>query len=269
MKWVAASMRRSAVSQRSRAVAMSPASAATPASRVEGKDFDIRVVVESGPVEDRDETSFGARFPIGRVHRGEQGLAERPARHPRRTGATAAAASSPRPSALPRPPTPAGHARGEPGRAPPAERRRSPRPCRSPVRGWQHRRGSHRPGIAPARDWTVGTPRSAGSRGVATSPRARPRWVTASSKRCWMRASSPSTASTRTCSHGSSTVAASAGRDRQRRRCAPRRRLRSRLGRRRASSRPDPTVGPAPRRGRRCDRSARIACMKSPSCDTT
>ena len=44
---------------------------------VEGEDFDVGVVVESGLVEDGDETSLGARFPIRRVHRGEQAFAER------------------------------------------------------------------------------------------------------------------------------------------------------------------------------------------------
>ena len=58
--------------------------------------------------------------------------------------------------------------------------------------------------------------------------------------------------------------AASAGRGRALRRCAPRRRPRSRLGRRRASSRPDPTAGPARRRAHGCDRSAPARGPNSP-----
>ena len=65
---------------------------------------------------------------------------------------------------------------------------------------------SHRPGIALVRDWTAGTPPSAESRAVARSPRRDRGAATASSNRCWRRASSPSIASPRTCSHGSSTV---------------------------------------------------------------
>ena len=56
MKWEAASMRRSAVSQRSRAVAMSPAVGGDAGERVEGEDLDVGVVVAPGLVEDRDET---------------------------------------------------------------------------------------------------------------------------------------------------------------------------------------------------------------------
>ena len=44
---------------------------------VEGEDFDMGVVITSGLIQDGDESSLGARFPIGRVHRREQAFAER------------------------------------------------------------------------------------------------------------------------------------------------------------------------------------------------
>ena len=97
-------------------------------------------------------------------------------------------------------------ARGAPGRAPPCARRRSPRPSRSRARGWRRRSRSRRPGTAPVRDSRPGTPPSAGSPSRREVSAARPRWTTASSNRCWIRASSPSTASRRTWSHGSSTI---------------------------------------------------------------
>ncbi len=68
-------------------------------------------------------------------------------------------------------------------------------------------RRSRRPGTAPGRGSTAGRPRSAGSRAAPTSRPPGAMWRTASSKRCSTRASSPSIASRRTCSHGSSTTA--------------------------------------------------------------
>ena len=93
---------------------------------------------------------------------------------------------------------------------------------------------SHRPGTGRDRGWRSGTPRSVGSRGGReVAGGAGEMWSTASSKRCCSRASSPSIASLRTCSHGSSTgparldlTSAAA------RRSAPRRRRKWRLGRR-------------------------------------
>ena len=118
-------------------------------------------------------------------------------------------------------------------------------------------RRSRRPGTAPGRGSRAGRPPSAGSRAVRDVSAARPMWRTASSKRCSIRASSPSIASRRTWSHGSSTARSQccdliASRDAR----ARGRRPRSRPARRRASSRPGPTAGPARRRARCCDRSA-------------
>ena len=67
-------------------------------------------------------------------------------------------------------------------------------------------RRSRPPGTAPGRGSTPGRPRSAGSRAAPTSPPPGRCGATASSKRCSTRASSPSIASRRTCSHGSSTT---------------------------------------------------------------
>ena len=165
-------MRRSAASQSSRAVARSPASAAMRASASRAKTSTWAVVVAPGLVEDAPtsvRSAPGAR--IRGVHGGQQAFAER--------GLLAAARGAvPRSGLLERRPRPrdrvrarAGHVRGGPGRAPPGARHRWPRPCRSRAPGWRRRRRSRRPGTAPARGWRAGTPRSAGSRAVATSPR--------------------------------------------------------------------------------------------------
>ena len=63
MKWAAASMRRSAASQRSRAVLVSPARVCDAGERVEGEDLDRGIVLSSGLVEDRHETFLGASAP--------------------------------------------------------------------------------------------------------------------------------------------------------------------------------------------------------------
>ena len=175
--------------------------------RVEREDLDGGVAVAPRVVEDRDEPSLGAGDAVRGVERGEQALAER--------GLLAAAGGAvPRGRRLERRPrrrrsarARAGPARGGRGRARPAARRRWPRPSRSRAPAWPRRRRSRRPGTAPVRGWRAGTPRSAGSRAAATSPRPGRGGATASSKRCWRRASSPSIASRRTWSHGSSTIA--------------------------------------------------------------
>ena len=106
------------------------------------------------------------------------------------------------------PPDPAEHsAQVHPWRARPSGRRRSPRPCRSPSAGCRDRLRGGRPGTGPARDTTPGTPRSAGTPTVATWRWRGSKCATASSKRCSMRANSPSIPSPRECSHGSSTTA--------------------------------------------------------------
>ena len=74
------------------------------------------------------------------------------------------------------------------------------------VQRLRRRPRGHRPDSAPARDSTPDTPRSAGSRAAVTRSAARPMCTTASSNRCSSRASSPSIASPRACSHGSSTA---------------------------------------------------------------
>ena len=77
MKWAAASMRRSAASQRSRAVPASPAAAAMRASASRAKTSTGASSVSSGLVEDRHETFLGAWHLIRGVHGGQQALAER------------------------------------------------------------------------------------------------------------------------------------------------------------------------------------------------
>ena len=62
MKWEAASMRRSAVSQRSRASGDVARFGGDAGQCVEGEDFDVGMVVASGLVEDRDETCLGVGF---------------------------------------------------------------------------------------------------------------------------------------------------------------------------------------------------------------
>ena len=175
--------------------------------RVEGEDLDRGVVVAAGGVEDRDEPLLRAGDAVVGVERREQAVAER--------GLLAAAGVAvPRRRRLERRPrrarsarARAGRARGAPGRAPPGGRRRSPRPSRSRAPAWPRRSRSRRPGTARARGWRAGRPRSAGSRAGPTSPPPGRCGATASSKRCSTRASSPSIASRRTCSHGSSTRA--------------------------------------------------------------
>ena len=150
--------------------------------------------------------SLGAGTRRG-VHRGQQALAERRL-------LSAAGGAVPRGRRLRAPPGPArlvraraARARDEPGRAPPCVGRRWPRPSRSRAPAWRRRSRSRRPGTGRVRDSRPGTPRSAGSRAVATSRPPDRCSRTASSKRCSMRASSPSIASRRTWSHGSSTIA--------------------------------------------------------------
>ena len=77
MKCEAASMRRSAASHRSRAVATSPRLGGDAGERVEREDLDGRVVVAPGVVEDRDEPRLGAGDAVLGVERREQALAER------------------------------------------------------------------------------------------------------------------------------------------------------------------------------------------------
>ena len=207
--------------------------------------------------------------------RGERSLGARRAHHPCRIAASRhspSAACSPPPAARchavgclecrPRSRDPVrareAPARGARGRARRGERRRWPRPCRPRARGWRRPRRSRRPGTARARGWTAGTPRSAGSRDAAMCRRGAAMWTTASSKRCWMRASSPRTASRRTWSHGSSTV------------LQPAARPESTASTLRVSSPAEIAARAAksqlaawshgrssPRRARRCDRSAR------------
>ena len=173
---------------------------------VEGEHLDVGVVVASGVVEDRDEPFLGAgRSDRRRPWRRAGTRRARPARRRRRRGATPPPLRAP--SALARSVRAhAGRARDGPGRARPGARRRWPRPCRSRAPGWRRRRRSRRPGTALVRGWTswyASVCRKPRRREVSA---ARPMWTTASSNRCWMRASSPSIASRRTCSHGSSTV---------------------------------------------------------------
>ena len=207
MKWDAASMRRSAVVAEVAGRGDVAGVGGDAGQRVEGEDLDVGVVGRAGRSSRiAASRSSAPACPIADVHGGQQALAER--------GLFAASGGAVprgrrfegRPRSCDRRRARAGRARGGPGRAPRGVRRRWPRPCRSRARGWRRRRRSRRPGTALVRGWTAGTPRSAGSRAGRDVSAARPRWTTASSKRCWMRASSPSTASPRTCSHGSSTV---------------------------------------------------------------
>ena len=221
MKWDAASMRRSAVVTELACSGDVAGVRRDAGQGVEGEDLDVGQVVAPGVLEDRGQALLGVGVRVVDVHGGQQAFAEcglfaaargavpRVGRFERRPRSTRPARAR------------AAHARGAPGRARRGARHRWLRPSRPRARGWRRRRRSRRPGTGRARGWRAGTPRSAGTRGAATSPRRDSCGSTASSKRCWMRASSPRTASWRTWSHGSSTVvAASARRERRRRRCA-------------------------------------------------
>ena len=250
-------MRRSAASQRSRAVAMSPASAAMRASASRAKTSTWASSLRRASSRIATRRSSAPATPIRGVHRGQQALAERGL-------FSTAGGAVPRGRRFERRPRSCGLSERTQD-APemhPGERRQAHVAggfglVDRELQGGRAGRRSRRPGTALVRGWTTwyaSVCRKPRRRDVSA---ARPMWTTASSNRCWMRASSPSIASRRTWSHGSSTVSQPVLRpDRALRRCAPGRRPRSRPGRRRASSRPDPTAGPARRRARRCDRSA-------------
>ena len=271
MKWDAASIRRSAASQSASAAGMSPAAAVrrAKASRANTSTGASSLRRASSRIAVR-RTSAPAT-PISRVHRGQQAFAERrllaPARRavPGRCGLEDGSRSDRSVRAH------EGRVRGGPWRAPPGGRRRWLRPCRSRVAGCS-RAGVVVAGLA-LRSAEAGQLVRLGlqeaetretSRGASRGGRRRRR----SGAGCGP--ARRSTASPRTWSHGSSTV---------RSQCwtwstastlpLVGHRRRSRPGRRRASSRPDPTAGPARRRARRLRSVSSSAWRNSPSCDTT
>ncbi len=228
-------------------------SAASARQRVEREDLDVGIGAASGVVEDRVEPIGRARDAVDGVQRGEQALAER-----------VLLAAADRCGAMRSPP----RARRAPRRCDRARGATRPRCTRasaarrtSPVASAfsiassqraARRSRRRRPGTAPVRGSTPGTPRSAGTRAGVTARRRARGAATASSNRCSSRASSPSIASPRACSHGSSTAASQRSTwSRASRRRARGRRRRSRHVRRTASWRPGPTAGRALRRARR------------------
>ena len=266
MKWDAASIRRSAASQSSRAVARSPASARDAGQRVEGEDLDVGVA------------SCGARRRGSR-----RGVGRRRRRRPRRPSRRAGTRRG-RPALRRRRSRCHALAASSASRAAPCspERAQDAPEVHPAERGQAHVAGGlglldrelERGGaglvvaglaLRPPEARRAGTPRSGGSRDGATSPRhdrcARRRRRTGAgcgpARRASRRGERGAT--------GRRRVAASAGPDRAPRRCDPRRRRRSRPARRRASSRPGPTAGRARRRARGCGRSAPARRCKSPS----
>ncbi len=206
MKWEADSIRRSRLEHSSWAVLDVAAGGGDASQRVEGEHLDRRVIVvrEPGP------SSAASRSPA-----------------PGSPSAASMAASRHSPSAASSPP-PA--SRCQAAAASSAARARSTCPSRPQHTTQVHPASAARrtspvasafsiassrvadagvvvPGLAlgSAQARRPGRPRSAGTRADATSrPRGRG-GRTASSNRCWSRASSPSIASPRTCSQGSST----------------------------------------------------------------
>ena len=206
MKWEAAPIRRSAASHRSRAVSMSPRRPRCGRAR-------------------RGRRPRPGRRP-GAVPASRIARAAAPRRRPASAASIAASRHSPSAACSPPPAARcqavAASSAARAGPVCPSRAQDAPEVdpgergqahvtggfglARSRAPAWRRRSRSRRPGTGPGRGWRVGTPRSAGSRDVRDVSAARPMWTTASSKRCWIRASSPSIASRRTCSHGSSTV---------------------------------------------------------------
>ncbi len=208
MKCDAAAMRRSAASQRSVRRGDVAALGGEAGQRVEGEDLDGGVVVARGR---RRGSRRGARSAPGTslrgVERGQQALAER--------GLLATAGVAvPRGRRLERRPrsarpvrAAAGRGRDGRGRARPGGRRRWPRPCRSRAR-------SVAAPVVVVAGLALGAAEAGhlvglglrGSRAAARRPRRGRGGRRRRRSGAWRRASSPSIASRRTCSHGSSTV---------------------------------------------------------------
>ena len=164
----------------------------------------MSVVVESGLVEDRDETLLGARFPIRRVHRGQQGSAERSLfATPGEVPCLCLFKGRPRFGDL-------AERSQDAAQVNPGERRQPYISGRLGLVDRQSEGGSTSvvvTGLALRSSKTGQLIRLCLPEAEMSGRfRGATRWTTASSKRCWMRANSPSTASARTCSHGSSTV---------------------------------------------------------------
>ena len=229
-------MRRSAAAQRARGPSpMSPASAAMRPRASRANTSTWRIAVEPGLRRGSDRGVASASATPDRPRPGRRAGTRR-ARLARRRRHHGARPTPPRaPPALGR----RRRGRGEPAEMDPGERRHA---HVAGGFGLDDRdlegggAGVVVTGLAlrPAEAGQSGRPRSGWKPRRPEVAAARPRWRTASSKRCWMRASSPSIASRRTCSQGSSTTfGASAGPGPRPRRCAAGRRRRSRLGRRR------------------------------------
>ena len=187
---------------------------------------------------------------------------------PRRLGARRS------PIRVPRVPVPsvrvhAGRAPGVRGRGPRGVRRRWPRPFRSPAPACWRRPRSHRPGTARGRSWKAGTPLSAGTQAVPTF---RPRERGAGQRRRSDARSGRARQGSRPAGHGATGRRPNATNDRPGRKPQQHgrgRQPRWRLGRRRASSRLDPTAGRARRRACWRDRSAPSLHPTSPWCERT
>ena len=215
MKCAAAAIRRSAsLAELLRLLGVS-GSGGQAGKRVEGEDLRSarhrRAVRTSSSA-----TSRGSRAgdQVDRIHRRQQAVAQaRPARRRQRAMPSGCLLEH-RPGSAVAGRVPEAPCRDAHGPARRGGRRRSPRPSRPRAPAWQHRRRSPRPGTAPDPGSTSGTPRSERTRADPRSRRPAPRCVTASSKRYCSRASSPSTASPRTCNHGSSTCRSQSDRPR-------------------------------------------------------
>ena len=224
---------------------------------VEGEDFDVWLRRRRGrPSRIVDESLVGTGDAVGGVHSGEEALAEPGLFAASGLAVPCGCRFERGPCLLPSSPSARQDASevdaGERGHAHVA---RSPRPCRSPARGWPRRRGSRR----------LGTERSAEAGdlvGLGLQVAASPRRLGGPGD-VGDRVVEPVLESGQLAEHG---VAAhvqprvvdlgepAAGPARRRRPPALRRRRRSRRGRRRARWRPGPRVGRVGGRERRCGR---------------